>query len=164
MASQRFSFPLKPALFLFAVMMIENIVLAKEANKQSTDRVASMNKSLKKQRSILGASQEGWLLAGTNAGPMPTSRTRGGGHGRPNLELLARKNKQPISLCEDSSSSSEDDNEKEEEEVVEVEELLDVLEEPPPVEGPAAATKTKPANSRVILEVNSVEQAFGKFG
>jgi hypothetical protein len=84
--------------------------------------------------------REDWNLAGSS---LPLTRTRGDGRGRPNASLLARQR----NLCESSSSSSSEGPEVEEEEEEEEE----------------VVAPKKPPHTRVIVEVNQLEQLMAQF-
>jgi hypothetical protein len=92
----------------------------------------------------LSSRQDGWKLARSPA--KKGRRTRGGGKGRPNLEMIARRKS-----LETSSESSEDET------VVE-----DEVAEEPPVE--QVVKPTKPANTRVLLEMEELLKAFEQVG
>jgi hypothetical protein len=92
----------------------------------------------------LASKETDWNLAVANASTL--TRTRHGGKGRPNLELLRQK-REIIG-----SSSSESEYEEEEAAVVvEEEEIV------PP------KTRKKPPFTRVLLEVDNLEEAFQNF-
>ena len=86
----------------------------------------------------LATPESDWKLA---YGALAITRTRGGGHGRPDLNRMRRTALAPCSSGDESSDSGGEDSEEEAEED----------EEP---------STTKPEHTRVILEIGHIENAF----
>jgi hypothetical protein len=94
----------------------------------------------------LSPEEDDWNLVGLSSEPL-CNRTRGGGNGRPNVELMARRKANDpetvvLSSSELDSPSSVDDEDLEDE------------------DESAPSKATKPTHQRVLLEVSMLQEAF----